>query len=271
MFEERWLRVAACVDRIAEVRDFVSGMAEQVGLDERAVYHCELSIDEAITNIIEHGYQGGDPNAVIEIGCAVEENDFVITVIDESPAFDPLEHIDPNPAQSLEERLPGGWGIFFIKKMMDDVNYTYSNGRNKLVMQKTVPGLTELAFEESSGIEKRRVAAGVWVVCPEGRLDSMTSPPFEAALQRQLEIGHTCLLVDMSRVNYISSSGLKALVSAWRQAKEIGGTMSIVEMQPRVLEVFDMVGFERIFNVFPTLEDAMAAINAGKLSPECPS
>ncbi|MBN1286593.1 MAG: anti-sigma factor antagonist [Anaerolineae bacterium] len=271
MAEERWLRIPASIDQIADARDFVASMAADAGLNERAIYHCEISVDEAVTNIIEHGYGGGDLDAEIEVGCCVEGGDFVIVVIDESPAFDPLDHADPDPGLALDDRLLGGWGIFFIKKMMDHVSYVYDKGRNKLLMRKALAVADDVAVEEIDGVARCRVAPGVWAVRPSGRLDSMTSQPLQAALQAQFEAGHTCVIVDMSQVTYISSSGLKALVGAWRVAQDRGGMVAIVQMQPRVREVFEMVGFQRIFHTFVTIQDAVTAIKAGKLGVQCAS
>lgn len=53
----------------------------------------------------------------------MEGDQFIITIIDDSPAFDPLGVPDPDVKAPLAQREPGGWGIFFIKKLMDRVDY----------------------------------------------------------------------------------------------------------------------------------------------------
>ncbi len=136
---ENRFQITASVDQIPQACDFVVEAAQLAGLDDRAVYHCQLAIDEACTNIIEHGYNHQGANEIIEIICRHEPGRFSITIIDTSPEFDPLTRSDPNPAASLEERTTGGWGIFFIKKLMDEVSYERRNGRNYLMAVKFLP------------------------------------------------------------------------------------------------------------------------------------
>jgi anti-anti-sigma factor len=270
MVEERWLRIAARLDRLPEVCDFVVEAAETAGLEEREVYHCQMAVDEAVTNVIEHAYADVSTDALIDVGCALQDGEFVITVIDEGPPFDPLARIDPDPAVPLDEREPGGWGIYFIKKMMDQVDYVYRDGRNYLVMSKTTP--QAVAGGDSADevlVWRREVEPGVWVLRPTGRLDSMSSRALDEALISELDEDHKCLIVDMGQVVYISSSGLKVLVGAWRKARSIDGAVVIAEMQPRVQEVFDMVGFDRVFPIFLTVDDAVNAVGTGKLVPGC--
>lgn len=260
MESERWLRVIARLESIEQVREFVSEAAASAGLDEHGIYHCEMAVDETVTNIIEHGYDGGNADAQIDVQCAVENARFIITIADDSPPFNPLTLENPDPRMTLDERKPGGWGIFFVKKMMDEVYYAYQGGRNYLTMVKRLPVVEPAGGGDMDEMGRREVAPEVWALAPTGRLDSLSSPPFEAALKAELEAGHANLIVDMSRVFYMSSSGLKSLVSAWRMAKKIGGEIALVGLQPRVAEVFQMVGFDQVFRIFATVEQALDAI-----------
>ncbi len=254
---ERRLRVAARLEHLAQARDFVAHAAHAAGLGEREVYHCEVAVDEAMTNIIEHGY-GGRGDGLIDVLCVTEPGRFVITIIDGSPRFDPMTREDPDPTMTLDEREPGGWGIFFIKKMMDEVAYAYRDGRNYLTMVKVLPVTRPDRVE--GGIVRREAVMGVWLLAPAGRLDSTSSPALEAALKDELKAEHAPLIVDMSRVTYIASSGLKVLVGAWRQAKGTGSEVILTGLQPRVQEVFQMVGFDQVFRIFATVEQAVEAV-----------
>jgi anti-anti-sigma factor len=265
MSEERRLRVAAHRDRIAEVCDCVVEAAEAAGLGERAVYDCQVAVDEAMTNIVEHGYGGGDDEGLIDVRCATEGDHFVITLIDSGPAFNPLRQTSRDPEVPLGARTPGGWGVHLMKKMMDEVSYTYREGHNHLVMVKVAPSARPSGRDEAEMV-RREVAPGVWVISPAGRLDSISSQPLEEALKAELKAGHTRLIVDMGRVSYISSSGLKALVSAWRQAESLHGEVMVIGMRPRVQEVFEIVGLDQVLRTFPTVERAVEALGAGQLA-----
>ncbi len=136
---ESHIIIDSSLDQVAQAVEFVTSMAEQAGLSEQAVYHCQLAIDEACTNIVEHGYAPNGLYGVIIVSCRIEPSRFVITVLDDSPAYNPLARPDPDPTAGLNEREGGGWGVFFIKKVMDHVSYFYE-GRNRLVMVKQMNG-----------------------------------------------------------------------------------------------------------------------------------
>lgn len=136
--KESRFTIYGVLEQVPMACDFVVEAAQNAGLDERGVYHCQLAVDEACTNIIEHGFnlQGG--NRQIEIICQTEPKHFTITILDDSPAFNPLTRPEPDPATPLEDREMGGWGIYFIKKLMNDVNYDRVGTYNRLIMTKNL-------------------------------------------------------------------------------------------------------------------------------------
>jgi anti-sigma B factor antagonist len=103
------------------------------------------------------------------------------------------------------------------------------------------------------------LAGGVTCVEVEGRLDAATVPVLEKALQHLLSDAQYNLIVDMKAVNYISSSGLRALLTARRQARSWGGDVYLCQLSTRVHEILEMVGFLAVFGVYPTREEARGA------------
>jgi serine/threonine-protein kinase RsbW len=126
------------MEQVPHACGWVVEIADGAGLGPGEVNHCELAIDEAITNIVEHGYgvDGGDK--AIDIVVNDQPDRLEITIIDNGPPFNPLRVENPDPLASLDERAEngGGWGIFFIKKLMDDVQYRFAGDRNHLIMVK---------------------------------------------------------------------------------------------------------------------------------------
>ncbi len=217
MAVERRLTIPGVLERIPEACDFVVQAAEAAGLDERAVYYCQMAVDEWCTNVIEHGYS---------------------------------------------QREPGGLGWFFIRKIMDEVHYDYKNGRNNLTMIKH--GIEQPAQSGRSAEPVFPTSAlnnGIWLVMPTGRLDSVSGPILEATFARQLEADHVRLIADMSAVSYISSGGLKVLVSTWRKAQKAGGDLLLAGLTPRVYKVFEISGFESLFTIVGSVGDAAASLN----------
>jgi len=81
-------------------------------------------------------------------------------------------------------------------------------------------------------------------ITPVGRIDTITSPELEAAVVLE---GVGTLVFDLAGVDYISSAGLRVLLSA--QKKMAGKSMVIANARPAVKEVFDITGFSDIFTI----------------------
>jgi serine/threonine-protein kinase RsbW len=260
MPEKSRLVIAARLEEVRHACEFVVEAAEMAGLDERAVYHCQMAVDETLTNVIEHGYSFEVLDNEIEVICSVADDRFLITIIDDGPAFNPLEHEAPDPSAPLDDREPGGWGIYFIRRLMDDVRYERIGNRNHLSLAKSLPENVQTPdLDSDDTFPVRALDNHAAVITPSGRLDSNSSPRLEKALSIQLQQGTTWLLVDMADVEYIASSGLKVLVAAWRRARDAGGDVVLAGMQPRIIEIFEMVGFDMLFQIYPDLHTALAA------------
>ena len=107
-------------------------------------------------------------------------------------------------------------------------------------------------------IIQETLSGNVQRIAPQGRLDAVTVPALEAALQAQFDAGHARLVLDLGDVTYISSSGLRALLQARKQAQALGGDVVLCGMNPRVREVFEMIGFTSLFHVFDDVVEAAA-------------
>lgn len=263
MGEVSRLVIPARLEHIRHACDFVVEAAEAAQLDERAVYHCQMAVDESLTNVIEHGYaERGETDDTIEVTCEIKTASFIITIIDSTPAFNPLLHSAPDPSEPLDSREPGGWGIYFIQKLMDEVHYERINNHNHLVLVKNrvlVEMAADAAPDSDDGVPVEALSDGGIVIRPAGRLDSNTSPVLERVLLAQLEQGNVWIFVDMDKVEYIASSGLKVLVAAWRRAQERDGKLVLSGLRPRIIEIFEMVGFDMLFEIFPDLDAALTA------------
>jgi anti-anti-sigma factor len=257
MGEERRLIIPALLTEVTRACTFVEEAAQSAGLDERGVYHCQLAVDEWCTNVVEHGYGGqGDHASVIEVDCHADSDRLMITIIDNCPPFDPTTLSDPKTNQPVEDIKPGGLGWFLVKKIMDSVAYEYSDHHNRLSMIKLIqPGTYTLRAHQMT-YPVHELRGHLWVVVPNGRLDSNTSSTLEATLRSQEEAGHHQIIIDMSDVTYLSSSGLKVMLSAHKRAHAKGGRLAIAGLKARVLEVFSISGFDALFTITETVQDA---------------
>jgi serine/threonine-protein kinase RsbW len=109
---------------LEEISNFVQQAAKQAGLSDFAVYSVETAVDEACSNIIEHAY-GGEGKGDIECTCEVTGNELTITLQDHGAPFDPDRVPAPDLTCPLQDRSDHGFGLYFIKKWMDEVHFAF--------------------------------------------------------------------------------------------------------------------------------------------------
>lgn len=98
------------------------------------------------------------------------------------------------------------------------------------------------------------------VLKPVGRLDNNTAPRFQTKAEQVMALGESKLVVDMIALDYISSAGMRSLLATAMQLRSIEGS-SIVFARPgdMVMEVLRVTGFEKMFSVYSTLDEALKA------------
>ncbi len=92
-----------------------------------------------------------------------------------------------------------------------------------------------------------------------GRLDANTVSQLERALTDAQLSGHRAIVIDLGELTYISSSGLRVLLTGRSNARKRGGEILLCNLQPAVREILEMVGFSAIFPIFGSCEQAVAA------------
>ena len=112
-----------------EIRDFVGGIANSGGFNNKDIYNIQLATDEAASNIIEHSYEGVS-DGILEISCWIKKNTITIILVDHGKSFDPSHVPMPDLKADLSERQIGGLGIFLMRKLMDEVHYETDPKKN---------------------------------------------------------------------------------------------------------------------------------------------
>ena len=106
--------------------------------------------------------------------------------------------------------------------------------------------------------------ADTLVIHPAGRLDHDNCEDFRAGLQPHLEQGARdgrAVVLDLSGLEYISSAGLRCFMLAAREARNQGGKVVLAALRPVVAEIFQISRFHLVFDVFPTVREALAALS----------
>lgn len=132
------LSIANELSALSQVRSEVTGAVREGGFPEGYVNRLLIAVDEAVTNIIEHGYEGTPPGTGrIDIRIEVDPDVFIITITDQGESFDPRSASDVDIQRHVAAGRSGGLGVFLIRKIMDVVDYHHETGRhNRLMMIK---------------------------------------------------------------------------------------------------------------------------------------
>jgi stage II sporulation protein AA (anti-sigma F factor antagonist) len=109
-------------------------------------------------------------------------------------------------------------------------------------------------------IPSEKTRGKVLVLKPEGRLDSNTVNAAEADLFSYLEKGETRVVLDLSQLDYISSSGLRLVLMMGKRLSFKEGKLALCGLKPQIREVFEISGFISILTVVGTREEAEAAV-----------
>ena len=133
------------------IREFAAQAGIQAGMDEKEIYNLQLVVDEAASNIIEHAY-AGLPDGQIEVGTELSPTALTLTLRDQGKRFDPEAIADPDLEAALEDRAVGGLGLFFIRKLMDEVHFEWLPGQgNRLTMVKYLTAAPKKAPKKRPG------------------------------------------------------------------------------------------------------------------------
>jgi serine/threonine-protein kinase RsbW len=135
MTDESWHKKRANLGDLKTVRRYIRKRMIAWDVDASAIYDLMMAATEVMTNIILHGYQG--QAGMIKVSIQNEGNDVAITFQDEAAPFDPSGASHPDITLSLEQRHPGGFGIFLMQDCMDQIIHeVLPQGGNKLTLIK---------------------------------------------------------------------------------------------------------------------------------------
>jgi len=125
------LAVRARLENLQKARHYIDQKGESLGVSESALGDLRLAVDEAVTNVIIHGY--GNLDGMVELHMEADGDTVVVRVRDHAKTFD-ASHINaPQLDTALKDRPIGGMGLFLIKKMTDEVEFlALPGGGNEL-------------------------------------------------------------------------------------------------------------------------------------------
>lgn len=100
---------------------------------------------------------------------------------------------------------------------------------------------------------------GVHIFVLDGRIDTEGSVDMDMTLQAAVAGGKHKMVLEMSNVTYISSAGLRTLADVLTRNKEAGGDLKLAAVNPKIMRVLQIIGFDKFFSRYDTVEAAAAA------------
>jgi serine/threonine-protein kinase RsbW len=122
----------AALSYVNGVVELVSELASAAGIAGERQMRLELAVEEAVTNLCRHAYRGVEGDFTLRITTSADA--FAIELEDAGPPFDPLAAKPPDLSLGLEQRRPGGLGIFLIRRSVDELAYRREREHNILTM-----------------------------------------------------------------------------------------------------------------------------------------
>ena len=241
------ITVPATLDSLALISEFITDATVQARLDDHAAWQVQLAVDEAATNIIQHGYTPADAGE-IDLSWRVDNDQLIVMLRDRGRSFNPDDVPAPDISSPLEERQAGGLGLYIMHRLMDSVRFDFDDQQgNLLTMTKQVGALAE-----SAQVFELR-----------GRLDAIRTEAALAQVQAAVAAGARKVLLELSDVTFLSSSGLRALLLLRKELLAHGGELRLCGLQPQVQEVFALTGFTQVFTIHTSRAEALDAFKRG--------
>lgn len=121
------------LESINKIQEFIRENLDKLKCDPGKLLKIDLIIEELVINIIKHGLKTVEKGS-ISVAINTEHGKAVLKIKDNGIPFNPLKAEDPDINLGLEKRNPGGLGIYMVKKIAKEINYSYQSGQNQITL-----------------------------------------------------------------------------------------------------------------------------------------
>jgi serine/threonine-protein kinase RsbW len=118
---------------LAKARKFIKEIVSLSPMSSTEHMRVVLAVDEALSNVIEHAYESADPENTIEIEFIGTDKYLSISITDQGNSFDPSSIPDIDMEDHVKNRRKGGLGIFMIRQIMDEIEYSFKDGEYNIL------------------------------------------------------------------------------------------------------------------------------------------
>jgi anti-anti-sigma factor len=131
-----------------------------------------------------------------------------------------------------------------------------------------VPGFDD-EKDESLKIKLQQIGEidGCLVLHLVGYIDTYNSNYFQKRIAKAIDYGYKRMIFQCRGLNYVSSTGIGSFTAFLKSVKPLGGDLVLLDIQPKVFEVFQLLGFSQFFNIRNTMEEALDFFRGGPALP----
>lgn len=248
-------------ENLRQLRSQIEQFLTEQEIEEKLVRQITLVVDEACSNIIKHCYKKENIKPIDTDITLVRKGETALLTIE---IYDYGERVDSQVIRprELSDIRPGGLGTHLINTIMDRVEYGTHDDGNVLIMEKTLSlkGAVAMKPVEISVIyypfvEKpdEKVAA----VVVGGEVDMHSSPELRNYFSQILEKNIRAIVVDLSGVKYMDSSGIATLIEVLQKIKKKPIVLRLAGLTPAVKDIFELSKLESVFAIYPNLFSAL--------------
>ena len=210
------------LDEVARIALFIEELGMSLQLPAGITMSLNLAIEEAVTNIIRYGYPSNKESEII-LRTSVAPGMLVTQIIDDGISFDPT-----------------------AKETSDNVQSHSTDNHNELILTKNI----DMDFKPEATLKTNLCQIEeVTILTIEGRLDTANANTFNTVLQPLLASKTPNIIVNCEGLSYISSSGLRSLITLQKSVMQHGGQLVLEAMKPEIRKIFDMTGCSGLFTV----------------------
>lgn len=243
-----------------------------------------MALDDLLNNVVQYAFPNDPTEHHIEVEGEVRDAWVIFTITDDGIPFNPLTVAPPDLSLLLHEREIGGLGIHLVRSMFDEVSYHRNVGHNVLTVKKklaSAPSPSMKPPEKSrigtfdverlplpshkdprnidKSVESRRSGA-VMIVTPQARFDTNSAPEVEQILMDHIRQGEQQIVLDLSRISYISSIGLRVILKAVMAMTRTDGKVVLCGGNDHVRTVLQLSGALMMSLYASTLEEALSRV-----------
>ncbi len=139
---KRQLEIVNKVDEINRLTAFINQFCKDWMIDDDSAGKLNLAAEEIVSNIIKYAFSDAKQH-IINIVATYEADYITMMFHDDGTPFNPFQKDNPDVTAPLEERKIGGLGIYFVKQLMDSIEYDFRGGKNTLTVMKKINHLKD--------------------------------------------------------------------------------------------------------------------------------